>query len=76
MFLIKAFGLYEELSIKVGFAFSKNGIKSQDLQFGMKKKNIIFFIMFHDFRFGLGIATTHLTYHCLKCLFHTQKMHY
>ena len=29
--------------------------------------------MFHDFRFGLGIVTTHLTYHCLKCLF-TQKI--
>ena len=29
--------------------------------------------MFHDFRFGLGIVTTHLTYHCPECLF-TQKI--
>ena len=35
-FLIEAFGLSEELSTKVGFAFSTNGLKSQDLQFGMK----------------------------------------
>ena len=30
-FLIQAFGLSEELSTEVGFAFSKNGLKSQDL---------------------------------------------
>ena len=29
--------------------------------------------MFHDLRFGLGIVTTYLTYHCLKCLFHTKS---
>ena len=29
--------------------------------------------MFHDFRFGLGRVNTHLTYHCLKCLFHTKN---
>ena len=29
--------------------------------------------MFHDFRFGLVIVTTHLTYHCLKCCFHTKN---
>ena len=69
MFLIEAFGLNEELSTKVGFAFSNNGLKSQDLRFGMRK-NIIFLLMFHDFRFGLGIVTTQLTYHCLQCLFH------
>ena len=37
-----------------------------------KKYYMIFFIMFHDFRFGLGKVTTHLTYHCLKCSFHTK----
>ena len=37
-FLIRAFGLSEELSTKVGFAFSNNGLKFQDLQFEMKKK--------------------------------------
>ena len=30
------FGLFEELSTKVGFSFFNNGSKSQDLQFGMK----------------------------------------
>ena len=34
-FLIRAVGLSEELSIKVCFAFSNNGLKSQDLQFRM-----------------------------------------
>ena len=29
--------------------------------------------MFHDFRFGHGIVTTHLTYHCLKYLFYTKN---
>ena len=29
-------------------------------------------MMFDDFRFGLGIFTTHLTYICLKCLFHME----
>ena len=29
--------------------------------------------MFHDFRFDIGIVTTHLTYHFLKCLFHTKN---
>jgi hypothetical protein len=35
-FLIGAFGLFKELSTKVGFAFSNNGWKCQDLRFGMK----------------------------------------
>ena len=55
-FLIGAFCLSEELSNEVGFAFSNNGLKSA-----------ILLIMSHDLRFGLGIATTYLTYHCLKC---------
>ena len=38
MILIKAFGLSEEMYTKVGFAFSNNGWKSQDLQFRMKRK--------------------------------------
>ena len=29
--------------------------------------------MFNDFRFGLGIFTTHLTYICLKRLFHMEN---
>ena len=37
MFPIRAFGLSEELSTEVGFAFSSNGLKSQDLQFRMQK---------------------------------------
>ena len=37
-FLIRAFVLSEELSTEVGFAFSKNGFKPQDLIFRMKKK--------------------------------------
>ena len=61
-FLIRAFGLSEELSTKVGFAFSNNGLKCQDLQFIMKKL-YEFTIMIHDLRFCLGIVTTHLTYH-------------
>ena len=40
----------------------------------MKKNYMIFLIMFHDFRFGLGIVTTHLTYHCLKCIFSHKKL--
>ena len=39
-FLIRAFGLSEELSTEVGFAFSNNGLKSQDLRFRMKKKQL------------------------------------
>ena len=31
---------------------------------------MLFFVMFNDFRFGLGIFTTHLTYICHKCPFH------
>ena len=34
---IRAFGLFEELSTEVGFAFSNNGLKSQDLLIRMKK---------------------------------------
>ena len=34
------------------------------------KKIMLFFIMFHDFRFGPSIFTTHLTYICLKCPFY------
>ena len=34
---------------------------------------MIFFILFNDFRFGLGIFTTHVTYICLKCLFHMEN---
>ena len=52
MFLIRAFDMSEEVSSKVGFAFSKNGLKFQDLQFGSKKNYMIFLIMFYDFRFG------------------------
>ena len=37
-FLFRAFGLSEELSTEVGFVFSNNGFKSQDLRFRMKKK--------------------------------------
>ena len=79
-FLIRAFGLSEELSTEVGFAFSNNCLKSQDLRFGMKTNYMIFLIMLHVFRFGLGMVTTHLIYHCSKCLFHTKIilliMHY
>ena len=39
-FLIRAFGLSDELSTKVGFAFFNNGLRSQDLQLGMIKKII------------------------------------
>ena len=67
------FCLSEEISTKVSFAFSNNGLKSEDLQFGMKKSYMISLIMFHDFRFGLGIVTTHLTYHYLKYLFDTKN---
>ena len=63
-FLIRAFVLSEELYTNVGFAFFNNGLKFLDLQFRMKKKYMIFLIMFHDFRFSLGIVTTHLTYQC------------
>ena len=38
MFLIRAFGLSEELSTEVGFAFSNNGLKSQDLLFRITNK--------------------------------------
>ena len=37
-FLIRPFGLSEELSTEVGFAFSNNCLKYQDLRFEMKKK--------------------------------------
>ena len=30
--------------------------------------------MFYDFRFGLSIFTTHLTYICLKCPFDIKKI--
>ena len=31
-------------------------------------------IMFHDFRFGLGIVTTHLNYHCRKGFFFKKEI--
>ena len=31
-------------------------------------------MMFHDFRFCLGIVTTHLTYKCPKCIFHMKNL--
>ena len=72
-FLMRGFGLSNKLSIKVGFAFSNKGLKSKDLRFRMKKKKfMLFFVMFNDFRFGLGIFTTHLTYICHNCLCHMQ----
>ena len=37
-FLIRAFDLSEELSTEVGFAFSNNCWKSQDVRFRMTKK--------------------------------------
>ena len=74
MFLIKAFGLSKELSTRVGiFLLSINGLKCKNLQFGMKKY-MTFLIIFHDFIFGLGIVSTYLTYHRLKCLCRTQKI--
>ena len=73
-FLIRAFGLSGELSTEVGFAFLYNGLKSQDLRLRMKNNHMIFLIMSHDFRFCLGIVTTHLTYQCPKCLFHMEKL--
>ena len=73
-FLIRAFGLSEEPSTKVGFAFSNIGLKSQDQWFGMKKNDMVVLIMFHDCKFGVGIVTTHLTYHCLKCFFFHTKI--
>ena len=30
--------------------------------------------MFPDLRFRLGIATTHWTYQCPKCIFHMEKL--
>ena len=67
-FLIKAFCLSRELSTEVGFAFSYNGLKSQDLQFRMIFL-MLFLIMFHDFGFCCEIVSTHLTYPCPKCFF-------
>ena len=43
-----------------------NGLKYQNLQLRMKKNVIIFLILFNDFRFCLGIGTTHLTYQALN----------
>ena len=74
-FLIRFFGLSGELSTKVGFAFSNNDLKSQDLRFRMKKKKTCW-TMFYDFRFCLGIVTTHLTYQCPKSLFYMEKTQY
>ena len=71
-----AFGLSKELCTRVCFAFSNNGLKSQNLQFGMKKSYRIFLIIIHDLKFGLGKVTTHLIYHCFKCLFQTKKLPY
>ena len=36
-FLFSVFGLLKELSTNVGFAFSNNGSKAQDLRLRMKK---------------------------------------
>ena len=33
---------------------------------------MVLLIMFNDFRFGLGIGTTQMTYPCLECIFHTK----
>ena len=58
-FFIRAFGISKELSTEVGFAFSNNCLKSEDLQFRMKFFRIIFLIMFPDFRFCLAIVSIH-----------------
>ena len=73
MFLIRDFGLSEELSNEVGFVFFNNGWKSKDLRFRIKKNYMVFLIMFHDFRFRLGIVTTHLTF-ALNVFFHMEKL--
>ena len=41
--------------------------------FLLKKIYMIFSIMFNYFRFCLDIFTTHLTFICLKCLFHMEN---
>ena len=64
-FLIGAICLSEELSIRIGFAFCNNGLKSKDLRFGMKINYMVFLIMFYDFRLGLGIVTTLDTWHTI-----------
>ena len=72
-FLMRGFGLSRKPSIKVGFAFSKKGLKFQDPQFRMTKKYMLFFKMFNGFRLDLCIFTTHLTYICLKWLFNMEN---
>ena len=71
MFLIRAFGLSKERLTEVGCVFSDKSLKFKDLLFRMKRKKydmlfFIIFFMFHDFRFGLGIVTTHFIYQYLK----------
>ena len=52
-FLDRAFGFSKKLSTAVGFAFSNNGLKSQDLWFRMKKNFMLFLILVHDLNFAL-----------------------
>ena len=54
MFLIRAFGLSEELSTEVGLAFSNNGFKSQDLRLRMKK--------IHDTKLSIKVINSALNY--------------
>ena len=39
---MRGFGLPKKLSIEGGFAFSKKGLKSEDLQFRMKTTDTLF----------------------------------
>ena len=48
---------------------SHNGLISQDLRLRMKKNYMNFLIMFHDFRFHLGILTTVFTSNPLNVFF-------
>ena len=73
-FVMRGFRLSKKQSIEVGFAFSNKDLKFQDLRCRMKRKKLYaHFIMFNEFRFGLGLFTTHLTYICLKFLFHIEN---
>ena len=68
-FLMRGLGFSKKLKIEVGFAFSNKGLKFQELWFEMTKNYMGASIMFIDFRFGLIIFTTHVTYICLKYCF-------
>ena len=61
-------GLLEKLFISLSFGFCK--ISPNCWYLLLESKKVFFLQVFHNSSFLLEKLSTHLTMHCLKCLFH------